>query len=50
MILFCACLSRINRNIVECKALKEYIGITDTEVLIETSWNVKIVIAVVSSL
>ena len=31
----------INRNIVECKALRILLGISLSVVLIETSWNVK---------
>ena len=33
---------RINRNIVECKALKCLFGLDTSLVLIETLWNVKL--------
>ena len=34
----------INRNIVECKERSGYVTITATFVLIETLWNVKIIV------
>ena len=38
------CSSGINRNIVECKERSGYVTITATFVLIETLWNVKIIV------
>ena len=35
-------MKRINRNIVECKGKRKYVQLRFPDVLIETSWNVKI--------
>ena len=39
--IFLCAASCINRNIVECKALKESSSLLPSLVLIETLWNVK---------